>query len=288
MTKTLAMPACSVVDLPEDSYCLELIFNPCAQEICDACPIRDLGRRPMKINKALAHVSNAISRANAAGFKKLRVHLIGGDALADWAHFTDFCAGVWSKRYPVQIAATTCGFYLDENKMAFLLENSWRLRLIFRWNGEAGRKAWEKFPALKYHPMTQEIDYCLSRSTLKNFAVDAQEVIDRNKRLVLEFLDLDRWNKSDFATYVEQMKIAAAQGRKNKLAACEAPGDCAKRLSTVDIHGENYPCRYFSPERLTYSALRDIKAEYDAESTCPVATYLLRTGTYKYLNSVRF
>lgn len=271
--KTPAMPACGATGLSRDFYCLELIFNSCPNRPCKDCPIRDLGRRGMKPDRALKQVKKITEQAKAKGFKGVEVHLIGGDSLEDWTRFVDFCDGVWKfqkeQRYPIQITATTCGFCLDEEKETFLLENSWHLRLIFRWNGKAGRLAWDNFSVLKYHPMTREVDYCVIKNDLKNFSADVQEIATLNKRIALEF--------PNPATYFELLKTAEKQGSKEDLFVSEAHGDCTKRLCTVDIHGDIYPCRYFSPERLTFSSLRDTDKEFDkarkVNSACPVAPY---------------
>ena len=272
-SKTPSMPACGATDLSKDFYCLELIFNPCPKRPCKDCPIRDLGNRGMKLDRALEQVKKFTEQAKAKGFKGLEVHLIGGDSLEDWTRFVDFCDGVWKfqreQLYPIQIMATTCGFCLDEEKETFLLENSWRLQLIFRWNGEAGRRAWNNFSVLKYHPMTREVDYCVIKSDLKNFNADVKEIAALNKRIAFEF--------PNPATYFELLKIAEKQGNKDYLFVSEAYGDCTERLCTVDIHGDTYSCRYFSPERLTFSSLKDTDKEFDkarkAKAACPVAPY---------------
>ena len=271
------MSACGTKDLPKDFYCLELIFNPCLnKQRCKDCPIRALGKKGMKLEKALAQVKEFTRQAKSKYFRGLDVHLIGGDSLENWTRFVDFCNGVWNfqkeQRYPIQITATTCGFCLDEEKESFLLENSWRLRLVFRWNGEAGRSAWEKFSVLKYHPMTWEVDYCVDMKNTQNIATDLREIATIKKRIALEF--------STPTTYFEMLKNDDEQGCKNKLFGFEAHGDCFERLCTVDIHGENYPCRYFSPERLTSSSLRDTGKEFDkareVNAACPVVPYFLR------------
>ena len=271
--KTPAMPACGATGLSKDFYCLELIFNSCPSRPCKDCPIRDLGRRGMKLDRALKQVKKFTEQAKVKGFKGLEVHLIGGDSLEDWNRFVDFCNGVWKfqkeQRYPIQITATTCGFCLDGEKETFLLENSWHLRLIFRWNGSAGRRAWNDFSVLKYHPMTREVDYCVIKNDLKNFSADVQEIAALNKRIALEF--------PNFATYFELLKIAERQGSRYDLFVTEAHGDCTEQLCTVDIHGDIYSCRYFSPERLTFSSLRNIDEEFDksrkVNAACPVAPY---------------
>lgn len=274
----LAMPACGVVDLPRNAYCLELIFNPCnpcLQKPCEDCPISHLDTEGIGIDKALNNVENFIEQAKKAGLKRLEGHLIGGDSLTDWTRFVGFCEGVWSlqerERYPVRITATTCGICLDEEREDFLLKNSGRLRLIFRWNGAAGRRAWDNFSVLKYHSMTHEVDYFMIKSNGENFAVDIKEIAKMNKRIVLEF--------PNSAMYFQMLEKAVERGCEDKLFVREAPGGCDKRLCTVDFFGKHHLCRYFSPERMIYSVRGDARKKYDTQSACPVASYFLKLRT---------
>ncbi len=290
---SMSMPACGAVGLAEKTYCLEMIFNSCLQEkkTCALCPLLNSSNRHIKIEKAFVLVKDAAEKIYEAGFKKISLRLIGGDNLEDWSLFVEFCEKIWGAekdlKCPVEITATTCGFCLDADKENYLLENSSRLQLIFRWNGEAARQIWDNFSVLKYHPMTCEVDYCLTKKNIENFFLDMKEIIEAGKRSVVEFLDLDSWKAQDVAAYIAQIKLLAkSQNRTKNLLMQDAPKSCGQKIHTLDIDGRRYPCRYFSPERMLYSALRNIGEEYDKEAACPVANRFLNTTAHKNLDKV--
>jgi len=283
---------CSTLLADEDTYVRELIFTYCRKP-CKYCPLVNKSIRKMSPETVREYIQEAVLIAQSKQLSKVRIQLIGGDALGTWDEFTEVCKLVRQTKWdlPVSLGAVICVCSLTQEKQDWLLENSRSVQLVYRWDEIKGKENWIRFPLLR-HPMVECVQWFVTPSTIPQMYSELSALLCYGKKIQLEFFALESWSSNDYAAFFAQLGkliIAEYYSRGPQVLrrfGLDHPEQCQRQLETVDVSGNCYRCRYLSPERMIYSTLTRYYTQAQGSDTCDAAGDILtRRPAYKLLSA---
>ena len=276
---------CSALLADADTYVRELIFTYC-RKTCKYCPLVNKSIRKMSPGTVVKHIQEAVRIAQSKQLSKVRIQLIGGDALGAWDEFSEVCKLVRRTKWdlPVSLGAVICGCGLTQEKQEWLLENSRSVQLAYRWDEITGKENWMHYPLLR-HPMVECVQWFVAPSTIPQMYSELSVLLRYGKKIQLEFFALESWSSDDYAAFFSQLgKLIIAEYYSRgphvlRQFGLDYPEHCHRQLETVDVTGDCYRCRYLSPERMIYSTLTRYYSKKQESKTCDAAKEVLARRT---------
>lgn len=272
---------CSALLADKDTYVRELIFTYCRRS-CKYCPLVNKSIRKMSPETARKHIQEAVRIAKSKQFSKVRIQLIGGDALGAWDELTEVCEIVHQTKWdlPVSLGAVICGCNLTQEKQEWLLENSRNVQLVYRWDEISGKENWIHFPLLR-HPIVECIQWFATPSAIPQMFSELSALLRYSKKIQLEFFALESWSANDYAAFFSQLgKLIIGEYYSSGPQVLyqfglDYPSQCQQQLETIDVTENCYRCRYLSPERMIHSTLTRYYARTQKSEICDAAREIL-------------
>ena len=280
-----AVGCCSntLIKNTEDAFIYEIMFTYCRQERCSMCPLANISTRSAKLLTLKDSCQNVLKEAQENGFKTIYILLAGGDSFSQWELLKQFSSWLWEQNFGLNLILmpTLCETILTQDMKIWILHNKEKLRIIFRWSVTNGERLWSEMKFLR-HPSIFAVDWCLTKEKLSHMKEELKSLLRNGKQVRIEYLDLESWTGENISAYIHQITMVCIWYFKtyNRIWLPAYGGghmsEKCKNVIMTDVDGRSYPCRYLSPERMIYSALRGIQKEQIFDETCAAESYFCK------------
>lgn len=281
-----AVSSCSCCNLPagNSTYVCEVIFTYCLQEQCVQCSLVNISERQGELETIKQAVEREVKYAVDNGYKKFCVYLIGGDSFSAWEQLISFSEWLWKAIWGIEVSLglTLCSAKLSYDEKTWILRNKEQLSITFRYNGALGRTVWENNAILR-HSVVKTACLCVTQNSLSLLEGEIRMFANEGKDIVLEYLDVETWSRTQMLEYVRSITRASLWYCKKYRSAFflshrfTCSGGKGRNLVVIDTDGKRYPCRYCSPERMIYSTLRErIEWFSTSKNSCGASDYIMK------------
>lgn len=266
----------------KNTYVCNIILTYCLQDTCKKCFMPNISCAQADISKIQAVILQKTELTKKNGCESFYVNLIGGDSFTAWDKVIQLSEWLWSDEIDmkVMVGLTLCRTMLTEEMQLWILENAEKIHIHYRCNQD-NRYLWKRLLILRTE-LCRSVNVCISKEMLPDLEKVVYQFLKARKVVHLEIADLNTWTASQTLAYTKMITNISYKYFLEYRQVVQFLSDFScwneekHNEITVDCNGYEYACRFCSPERMTYSMIREFSAnKNETGSGCLLGSYYL-------------